>query len=245
MTTHVFSLRRLPLLFSSDALNVTRDPTLLFAICFSIVPAIAGFFFRDAIDAAALGYFGVANLFAMIVPIFICLPAFMVGWVTGFLFLEDRDDGPLLALEVTPVGKRGFMAYRVAVTAAISFVITLLGAALLLPERGVAMALVLATMVALDAVGSALILPALARNKVEGLALTKVTNIFGMVPLVALVPGPWRFVGGVVPTFWVGEVILNAGDFPSWHFLAASAIGIGLHLAAVALLYRLQANRAG
>jgi len=100
-------------------------------------------------------------------------------------------------------------------------------------------------MVALDAVGSALILPALARNKVEGLALTKVTNIFGMVPLVALVPGPWRFVGGVVPTFWVGEVILNAGDFPSWHFLAASAIGIGLHLAAVALLYRLQANRAG
>ncbi len=37
----------------------------------------------------------------------------LIGWVTGFLLLEDRDDGPLLAVDVTPIGKCGFLAYRV------------------------------------------------------------------------------------------------------------------------------------
>ena len=245
MTTHVFTLRRLPRLFASDAANVTRDPTLLFVICFSVVPMLAGVFFRDGIDTLGSSVFGIQNLFAIVLPIFISLPAFLIGWVTGFLFLEDRDDGPLLALDVTPVGKRGFMSYRVAMTAAITFAITLLSCALLLPERGVAMALVLSVMVALSAVVSALILPAIARNKVEGLALTKVTNLLSMVPLVALVPGPWRLLGGFVPTYWIGELIFNAGDFPGFHFLVAATAGIGMHIAAVALLYRAQARRAG
>jgi hypothetical protein len=34
--------------------------------------------------------------------------------------LEDRDDGALLALDVTPPGKAGFLAYRVTVTAGVA-----------------------------------------------------------------------------------------------------------------------------
>jgi fluoroquinolone transport system permease protein len=240
-----FTPRRFSILFGSDARNVTRDPTLLFAIVFSAVPAIAGFYFRDAINAAIAANFGLENVFAFIVPMLLTLPAFMIGWVTGFLFLEDRDDGPLLAVDVTPTGKRGFMAYRIAITAAITFALTLLGSALLLPEGGVTTALVLSTMVALDAVGMALILPAFARNKVEGLALTKVTNLLSFAPFIALVPGPWRFLGGWIPTFWIGEIVLKAPGFPSAHFLIAATLGIAIHLFAIGLLYRWQSRRAG
>ena len=53
-------------------------------------------------------------------PIVFVLPALLIAWVTGFLMLEDRDDRALLALDVTPPGKAGFLAYRVTVTAGVS-----------------------------------------------------------------------------------------------------------------------------
>ncbi len=245
MTIHAFTPRRFSVLFNSDTRNVLRDPTLLFAIVLSAVPALAGFFFRDAINQFVEGYFGLAGVFTFLLPIFLCIPAFMVGWVTGFLFLEDRDDGPLLAVDVTPLGKRGFMAYRIVVTAAITFALTLFGCALLLPERGAAVALVLSIMIALDSIGMALVLPAFARNKVEGLALTKAVNILSFAPLLALLPAPWKFFGAWFPTFWIGDIIFNAPDFPAPVFLADAVFGIAVHLGMVFLLYRLQAHRAG
>ncbi len=245
MSTHAFTPRRFATLFESDARNITRDPTLLYVIVLSILPAVLGYFFRDWINSAVQSQFGLAGIFEMVLPMFLCIPAFLIGWVTGFLFLEDRDEGPLLAVDVTPLGKRGFMVYRVAVTAAVTFVVTLFGCALLLPEHGVATALVLAVTVTFEAIGIALALPALARNKVEGLALIKVANVFSMAALLALVPGPWRFLGAWIPTFWVGELVLNAPDFPATLFFVDAALGIATHLAAVLLLYRLQARRAG
>lgn len=220
MSITPFSPRRFSRLFAADALNVTRDPTLLFAIVFSAMPAIAGFWFREFIDSSLGAMLGVTGLFAHVVPMLLCVPAFMIGWVTGFLFLEDRDDGPLLAIDVTPLGKGGFMAYRIAVTASITFALTLFGCALLLPDRGPVLATVVSVMVALDAVGAALILPAIARNKVEGLALTKVTNVLSLAPLLALVAAPWRYLGFWLPTFWIGDIVLNAPNFPDAGFPA-------------------------
>ncbi len=245
MSTSVFTPHRFTQLFASDTRNITRDPTLLFAIVFSIVPAIAGWFFRGAIDASVAGQFGIEQIFEKIVPVFLCLPAFMIGWVTGFLFLEDRDDGPLLALDVTPIGKRGFMSYRIAVTAVITFALTILGCVLLLPGTGTALILAVSTMVALEAVGMAMIYPAIARNKVEGLALVKVTNLVAVASLVALIPGAWRFAGAFLPTFWVGETVLNAPGVPVPLFIFDALAGIGIHLIVVFVLYRLQARRAG
>ena len=245
MSIQVFAPHRLSRLFAADTRNVTRDPTLLFAILFSAVPALAGYFFRDAIDAAVEDMFGLSGAFGLVLPMFLTIPAFMVGWVTGFLFLEDRDDGPLLALDVTPVGKRGFMAYRLAVTGVITFALTVFGCALLVPEKGIVLALVVALMVAGNAIGAALVLPALARNKVEGLALTKVTNIFALAALLALVPGPWRFLAAPIPSFWIGEIVLNAPAFPAASFGLTALAGLAVHALAVALLYRLQSRRAG
>ena len=102
----VFAPARFGRMFVSDAANVSRDPTLLFAVLLSVVPAIAFALWRQDMDAAALGAFGLPDLSRYVLPIVICLPAFLVSWVTGFLFLEDRDEKTLLALDITPVGRR-------------------------------------------------------------------------------------------------------------------------------------------
>ena len=57
-----------------------------------------------------------------------------------------------------------------------------------------------------EAVIAAALLPALARNKVEGLALTKLTNIMAVVPLLALLPSPWRFAARAGAKLLAGEM---------------------------------------
>lgn len=163
-----------------------------------------------------------------------------IGWVSGFLLLEDRDDGPLLAVEVTPVGRAGFLAYRLAVSAGITALITAMGVALLLPGEAIWLKLLLLTAIPAETVLACVALLALARNKVEGLALTKLTNILAVVPLLAIVPSPWRYVAGVLPTYWIGELIFHLSALPSWSIVAALAV---THAIALAVLLRLFSDR--
>lgn len=240
----IFAPKRFIRLFASDALNISRDPTLMFGTVLAVVPLVAFYFGAEAMDRAAFAAFGLESLSRYVAPVAICQPAFIIGWITGFLFLEDRDDGPLLAIDVTPSGKSGFMAYRIAMTTVLAAAITLIGVPIMLPQAGWLLSGLLAALVAMQAIASALVLPALARNKVEGLAITKLTNIASIAPLLAIIPSPLRYLGGFIPTFWVGELVGLSGTI----YLPLAVIvllAVGVHLAAAAFFYRLSDRRAG
>lgn len=132
----IFVPRRFIRLMVSDAKNIARDPMLIAVSGLSIGPAAGFWFGRAAMDDAALGAFGIAQVSAYLVPVVLVLPALLIGWVTGFLMLEDRDDGALPALDVTPPGKAGFLAYRVTVTAGVAAAVTLFAAPLVIPGVG-------------------------------------------------------------------------------------------------------------
>jgi hypothetical protein len=90
---------------------------------------------------------------------------------------------------------------------------------------------------------AAVILPAIAQNKVEGLALTKLTNIAVIIPLIAIVPSPWRFLASLVPTYWIGELLAGQGStLPIW---AVTAAMIATHLGWGVLLFGLLGRRMG
>ena len=203
----VFAPRRFMRLLLSDAMSIRRDPMLALAIALSTTPALAMLRAREMMDVAALERLGVMDFSRYVAPVALLIPAFLIGWVTGFLLLEDRDDGPLLAVDVTPVGKVGFLWYRVTATAAVVLVLTLGASITVTPQLGAGRRLAAAVMVAAAAVLAAIILPAVARNKVEGLALTKLTNLASIVPLLAMVPSPWRYAAGIIPTYWLGELL--------------------------------------
>ena len=240
----LFAPRRFFRLAASDAMNIARDPMLLFAIVMSLVPAAGFYFGREAMDAAALETFGLSGFSRYVAPIVLILPAMLVGWITGFLLLEDRDDGPLLAVDVTPVGKGGFLGYRVTVTAIVAVAITLYAAPLVIPEQGWGMAALMAVLIAAEAAMVAIILPAIARNKVEGLALTKLINLAAIVPLLAIVPSPLRLLAGIVPPFWIGELLDLSGE-PVLPFAATVALALATHAVAVAALFWLLGRRSG
>jgi fluoroquinolone transport system permease protein len=243
-TPSIFAPRRFGRLFVSDALNVVRDPTLVFATLFSLMPAIAFFSGKTPMDEAAEAAFGFTDFSRFVAPVALCLPAYLIGWVTGFLFLEDRDEGTLMAIDITPVGKAGFMGHRVAVTVLLTTAVTLFGARLVVPEAGWALAALVAIFVSLQAVSAAFVLPAVARNKVEGLAVTKLANIAAIAPLLAIVPSPLRYLVGVVPSFWVGE-LFGLSSRPYLPMPAVVAFALAAHIAVALLLYLLMRRKAG
>lgn len=235
--------RRFGRMLVSDAMNVGRDPMLVFATLMSAIPSIALFLLRDTIDAAALDAFGVASFSRYIVPVALLIPAFLIGWVTGFLLLEDRDERTLTALDVTPMGKGGFFLYRATVTALVTAAVTLLGIVLVAADAGLAAQILILVLVPAEAVIAAIVLPAIARNKVEGLALTKLTNIASVVPLLALVPSPLRLIAGIVPSYWFGELLrLPAEPLP---LLVVATAAILTHIVWGVILFRLFVRRAG
>lgn len=240
----LLSPRRFLRLLSADAMNVGRDPVLALAAVFSIVPAIVFASLREAIDAAALDAFGVAEFMRYVAPSALVLPAALLGWVAGFLLLEDRDEGTLTAVAITPAGKTGYFAYRTMVAGFAVVAIVLLSLPVLAPEAGLATGLAIALMIGVEAAIIAALLPTLARNRVEGLALSKVMNLAILVPLVAIFATPWRYAAGIVPSYWIGEMLRLSGT----KYLGAAtviAIAVAVHLVALALALRRFARASG
>ncbi len=66
---------------------------------------------------------------------------------------------------------------------------------LIVPDLSLWLQVLIAILVAAEAVISATILPAFARNKVEGLALTKLINIAAITVLLAAIPSPLALCG--------------------------------------------------
>lgn len=229
-------------LLSADARNVTRDPTLLFVTIFAFVPLVGFGIWGADIDNWVSQSIGLDNFTHYALPVLLVVPATLFGWVSGFLLLEDRDDGPLIALDVTPMGRSGFFGYRIGITAIVAFALTLLGLLILAPGMNGFVATIISVLLALEAVCFAFALPGIARNKVEGLALSKVLNLFSIMPLLALIPAPWRYLTAPLPTFWLGELIYNPQALPLPFAIGAALI---IHLVCVWLCARLALNRLG
>ena len=64
-------------------------------------------------------YYGliVAGLIVSNQPVFL-------GAVIGLLFIEEREEGTLLAIQASPISLRGFLGYRMLAASLISFVLT-------------------------------------------------------------------------------------------------------------------------
>ncbi|MCB1518672.1 MAG: hypothetical protein KDJ19_13785 [Hyphomicrobiaceae bacterium] len=231
-------------LLGADTRNAGRDPTLIFGMALAVLPTILFPAFRAPINAWAMGMFGIPDLVLWASPMLLVLPAILIGWITGFLFLEDRDEATLMAIEITPFGKGAYLQYRTIATVLVTFLISVVNGFVFTPHLGIFLILFMAILVALFSISIAFIFPALARNKVEGLALTKVVNLFSMAPLLALIPSFWRYLAAPLPSFWIGELINPAGipGLPLWAILCA---GLVTHLFMLVWLYRLTLRRTG
>ncbi|WP_196260939.1 hypothetical protein [Pelagibacterium limicola] len=227
----------------ADFANIARDPLLAGGAVMSLLPALLLAFFGHALETFGIDQFGYAGFARAASAFALMLPPALLGWIFGFLLIEDRDDGVLLALEITPLGKTGFIAYRLAAALCLTLIVLFASLPLILPDESPAFVLAVALVAGMHAMTTCLFLVGFAANKVEGLALTKLVNIAMLAPLLSLAPAPWRWIGGIVPPFWIGEALGLGADALS--SAAALGLGVGTSAALIAVLYFRARKRLG
>ena len=158
--------------------------------------------------------------------------------LAGFLLLDERDEGVLTALLVTPVPLGSYLLYRTTLPLLAGFAVTVAG----YPLAGLAplplpALLATAAVAALNGPATALFLAAFAENKVTGFALVKIVNTLAMVPIAAwFLRPPWQLAAGLVPTYWPMKMTWQAAAGGSWAVYALP--GLAAYGLAIALLLR-------
>jgi fluoroquinolone transport system permease protein len=204
-------------------------PALVVAVRFAL-PAVRGLVVdASGVDIATHAAWGASALFAVQLP-------FMLGGLVGLIVLDERDDGTLSALAVTPLGLAGYTRYRLATACALALALLLGG----VPASGL---LDGSTMLrAAPAIVPALLLVPLAAlamlvaagNKVEGLAVLKGLGFVLLLPLVDyFVDAPWTPFLALVPSWWPSRAVWAAAvGTPVWPWaLGGTVYGVALLVA--------------
>lgn len=222
----------------ADLKNVRRDPLLMWL---PVIPLLLGLLIRWGVPPLTSYLlrrtgFDLQPWYPLLMGSFaIALPG-MIGTVTGFLLLDERDDGVLDALLVTPLPAAAYVGYRVATPLAVGFVMTMLTYPLCgltpLPWADLAAA---ASLGAFGAPFMALFLASFADNKVTGFAMMKLMNAVQIFPVAAFfVSMPMQLLAGCIPSYWPMKVVWLAAEGRSYGVYLA--VGLSVNVAAVGLL---------
>ncbi len=167
-------------------------------------------------------YYGLLDIFySAITPAMFCFVAAMV-------MLEEHDDHIDNYLFITGLGKRGYFISRIVIPAASAFVVTLVLLPLFrLSSLSFMVFIFLALSGALQGIIIALMVVKLSSNKLEGMAITKLSSLImlgAMAPY--FMPSPQCYLLSFMPSFWTGMVLWEKNYFFMLPSLAIAGIWI-------------------
>jgi len=232
-------MTKLATLSLNDFKNIIREPLLIFLM---LGPVLLLFALRWVIPffteilSPYLDLREFYPLIAGIVPLFVPM---LIGFLTGFILLDERDEQVYLMLIVTPLAKGGYLAYRIILPTLVSLIYSIM----ILPFISIAdipfvSIVVVSFLAAFEAPLTALFLAGFAGNKVEGLALSKGLGIFLAIPIAGFFIGyPWKLFAGIIPFYWPINAIL-IGDYLKIEFWLHIFVGFIIHFFALWILIK-------
>lgn len=225
-------------LLMADLRNWIRDPMLAIAAVGPFVLAVVMRFGTPVVAELAAPMVELTPYYSVITGSMLVFGPSIYGFIVGMFILEDREQGVLAAFRTSPLSGRGYLLYRTTTAYAVGVVATLPAmAAIGLVSVSPA---VLVGSVAIGALGGPVIalgFGALASNTIEGIALSKFVNllVLGPVVVIAVVPEPFQFAAGILPTYWpVKAVVASSAGESGWLlYLGVGLVVYGLCVAAL------------
>ena len=189
--------------------QIKSDP-MMFAACFTpfIMGALIKFgipLFERITKFSLQGYYPIFDLLLSIMaPVLLCFAFAMIT-------LEEIDDKVSRYFSITPLGKAGYLFTRLVVPAIISaviaFIVFLLFSLEKLPTR---MMIGLALLGSVQAIIVSLMIITLSGNKLEGMAVTKLSALTLLgIPVPFFIDSYYQFAVGFLPSFWVAKAVQN------------------------------------
>ena len=150
-------------------------------------------------------YYGLFDIF------FVSLSPAMFCFIAAMVVLEEHDEHIDRYLFVTGLGRNGYFVSRIMFPACLAFVMTVLFLPVFgLTKPSVAEILFLSLSGSLQGIVITLLIVTLSSNKLEGMAVTKISSlmIFGAV-VPYFVPEPIDRCAFFLPSFWMGKAMLE------------------------------------
>ena len=210
-------MNRIVTLSANDFRMVFRDPMLRI---FLFLPLLILGVVVWVIPAVFSAY-PVIQAYDYVILMWACMQAStMFGFISGFVFLEEKDENVFAALRVMPITAGTLVSVRMVVGVVIAFITNV---AILSLTQWVALSmaqlLLVAFQYALLAPLLALLVATFAQNKVEGLAQFKIYNFLANVPiLIYFLPLKALHATAVVPTYWTFRSIEAAQQGQNFFF---------------------------
>ena len=234
MNTHVY--RAMRVLAPNDLRLIWRDGFLLSFIAFALplaclalrplVPYL-GELVAEWVDLEP--YYGL-----ILASIIVGGQPVMLGFVIGILFIEERDEGTLLALQASPLSLRIFLGYRLLVAMVLNVVLTTLGVYFAgLVSISFFAVLAAAALASLAVPLIALFYATYIKNKVQALMMLKPVQIWGGLPtLLFFTPTPWEWIGSIPgPLYYPMRLFWTAADGQAeWWLIVPGVLIPGLAL---------------
>ncbi len=199
MNTHV--LRAVRVLAPNDARLIWRDGFLLSFLAI-VIPLVCLWlhtlvpYVGDLVAEWVVlePYYGLvlANVLVAGEPV-------LLGFIIGVLFVEERDEGTLLAIQASPLSLRSFLGYRMLAAMVLNVLLTMIGVLLAdLVSISWLELLASAALASLAVPIVALVYAIYIKNKVQALMMLKPVQVWGGVPtLLFFLPTAWEWIGSV------------------------------------------------
>jgi len=149
--------------------------------------------------------------YGYVFAVIVVLSSGMLGIVSGFQMIDDRDGNITELMAVTPLGRSGYLANRLLLTGILSFLYAILAYFVLhIVELSFTLLIFLAVLQSVYTSVIGLLLYFGADDKVKGLTYAKALNILMLFTLSDLAGMNWLTVlSWFTPTYWTSQVINN------------------------------------
>jgi fluoroquinolone transport system permease protein len=186
--------------FSIGMHVVMRDAIMLFLIPAPLLVGITFHYLLPWLNQLLLERFGFSfeEWYPLADGLMIILTPTLLTMSSAFLLLEECDEGLGSYYQITPAKQFHYLMARIGLPALWGFLC--------------AFSVIIACSFLAVLFGSsvAIMIVALASNRVEGLAISKLTGITMLGMFIAgFVSDSWRWLAGILPSFWLGELILE------------------------------------
>lgn len=206
------NVNQVKMFLKGDAKNVLRDPLMILMLGIPVYMFILVQFGIPFVDIQLESYtsFQLMDHFYLIVCFIVMMAPMMIGMLTGFLLLDEKDDGIFNYMDITPLKRLGFIGYRITLPLIISFVIsTILALSFLSNNDTVNWGLLIMAIMVVSLLGPliTMYLAACCNNKVEGMTYSKLISIFSIGPVVTYMFEDWWSVFAYIfPMTWLVEL---------------------------------------
>ena len=200
-------------------------------------PILAGLFFKFAIpqlENILINYFNTSEILSPYYLLFdaflTALPPLMFSFAGAMVMLGETDTKLSEYLSVTPLSKSGYLISRIVFPTVISFVYSVIISTIFkLSGINTLQSIIFSSANCIISIILSMIIVSISTNKVEGMALSKLTSIIFLgLPIPFFVSNKIQYLASFLPSFWLGKVIVENSALYLIPFLIISIIWLSL-----------------